>query len=173
MHEAACEGNEYCHAGGGGQEILYAKSEHLGQIAHRRLAAVRLPVRVGSKTGSGIEGQIGCRCHHAVRIERQHVLQALQRVYGQETNQVEDQDGQCIACPGHRVVATHSRQAIDASLQRAQPAYGERNVALIDARHVAAQRPGTGKENGQIQADLQIAVASHEKFSGKNRTAIR
>jgi hypothetical protein len=104
LHETARQGDQHRHAGRGRDEVLHGQAEHLRQVAHRRLAAVRLPVGVGSKAGGGIEGQVGRRRRHAVRIERQHVLQALQCEHGEEAEQVEEEDSEGIARPRHRVV---------------------------------------------------------------------
>ena len=53
--EAADEGHEHCHAGGGRDEVLDGQAQHLCQVAHRALAAVALPVRVGDEADGGVE----------------------------------------------------------------------------------------------------------------------
>ena len=59
-------------------------AEHLRRVAHRRLAAVALPVRVGGEAHGGVERRVGVDGAEALRVQRQHALEALQRVDGQE-----------------------------------------------------------------------------------------
>ena len=54
--------------------------EHLREMTHRRLAAVVLPIGVCDEAHRRIERQIGRNGIEALRIERQHILQTLQRV---------------------------------------------------------------------------------------------
>ena len=54
--------------------------EHLRQIAQRAFAAVVLPVGVGEKAGRGVEREIRRHRRHVLRIERQCLLQAQQRI---------------------------------------------------------------------------------------------
>ena len=59
--EAADEGESDCDTDRCGGEVLNREPGHLGQIAHRGLTRVRLPVRVRHKTHRGIPRLI--RCH--------------------------------------------------------------------------------------------------------------
>jgi hypothetical protein len=58
-NEAADHRHQHGHAGGGGKKVLHVQAEHLGQVAHRRFAAVALPVGVGGEAHRGVEGGIG------------------------------------------------------------------------------------------------------------------
>jgi hypothetical protein len=173
LHEAARQGDQDCHTGGGREEVLDRQTEHLGQVAQRRFAAVALPVGIGDKADGGVEGQIGRRAGHPVGIERQITLQALQGKDNEETQQVEDQQGHGVTRPVHPVFMTDPGQPVKAALDRAQPADKVWNISLVDAGHVNTQRPGEQQQDGEINADLQITIAGHEKFSGKKRTATR
>ena len=53
--ESADERHQDGHAAGGGHEVLDGEREHLGEIAHGRLAAVPLPVGIGGKAHRGVE----------------------------------------------------------------------------------------------------------------------
>ena len=86
-------------AGSGGHEVLGGERRHLGEIAHRALAAVVLPVGVGGEADGGIEGEVRGDRRHARRIERQHRLEALQRVDQQEARGIEQQHGDRIGEP--------------------------------------------------------------------------
>ena len=62
-------------------------------MTHRRLAAVVLPVRVGDEAHRRIEGEISRDRVEALRIERQHILQPLQRVKRKKTDYAEGEHG--------------------------------------------------------------------------------
>ena len=75
-HQAAGNGN----AGRRREEVVKDQRDHLRKIRHRRLAAVALPVRVGHETDRGIERQVRAHSSHALRVERQLVLQPQDRM---------------------------------------------------------------------------------------------
>ena len=82
-------------------EVVVRQAGHLGEIAHRRLAGVPLPVRVGRERCGGVER--GMRRHRAeaLRIERQPSLQALQRVQDQHRDAAERQQRRRVLGPAH------------------------------------------------------------------------
>ena len=53
--EAARERERDADAGGRRREVVPRQPRHLRQVAHRRLARVRLPVGVGGEAGGGVE----------------------------------------------------------------------------------------------------------------------
>ncbi len=60
-------------------------AEHLRQVAHRRLAAVALPVGVAWRSSTAVlNDESGVTRAEALRVERQHALEALQRVDGEQ-----------------------------------------------------------------------------------------
>ena len=59
------------HAGGRRHEVLHRQAHHLGEVAHRRLAAVGLPVRVGHEADRGVERQVRHHRRHVGGVERQ------------------------------------------------------------------------------------------------------
>ena len=64
--EATYQGYRPDDAGRRGEEVVDGQTRHLGQVAHGGLAAVVLPVGVGSEAGGGIPGQ-----------ERGHIREVL------------------------------------------------------------------------------------------------
>ena len=80
------------HAGGGRDEVLGGQRQHLGQVAHGGLAAVALPVGIGGKADGGIPGRVRGDRTEALRVERQETLQALQGIYDQQPQDVEEHD---------------------------------------------------------------------------------
>ena len=56
--KAAHQREGHREAGRRGDEIVHGEAEHLGQMAHRRLAGIVLPVGVGDEADRGVEGEI-------------------------------------------------------------------------------------------------------------------
>ena len=98
--EGARHGNRERDAGRGRQEVLHGEAGHLHEMAHGRLAAIGLPVGVGHEADRRVEGEVGRDAGEALRIERQHGLQAQQRVEQQEADRIEGEHGQRVGEPG-------------------------------------------------------------------------
>ena len=77
--KAAHQREGHGEAGRRGDEIMHGEADHLGQMAHRRLAGVVLPVGVGDEADRGVEGEIRRYAVEAARIQRQQALQPLAR----------------------------------------------------------------------------------------------
>ena len=77
----------------GSEKVLDREPGHLGEMAHRRLAGVALPVGGGEKAYRGVEGEVGRNGVEALRIERQKGLQPLDRIEDQHPGKVEGQQG--------------------------------------------------------------------------------
>ena len=65
------------------------EADHLGEVAHRRLAAVGLPVGVGHEADRGVERQVGHDAGQVGRVERQRTLHPLQGVDREEREDAE------------------------------------------------------------------------------------
>ena len=89
--EGAHQREGHREAGGRREEVMDREAEHLGEMTHRRLAAVVLPVGVGDEAHRGIEGEIGRHRIEAARVQRQKVLQPLNGVERQEPDDGEKQ----------------------------------------------------------------------------------
>ena len=83
--EGAHQREGHRQAGRGGQEVVHGEAEHLREMTHRRLAAVVLPVGVGDEADRRVEREIRRHRVEPLRIERQTVLQPLQRVERQRS----------------------------------------------------------------------------------------
>ena len=132
--EAAHDGDGDRDAGGGRQEVLHGEAEHLRQMAHRRLAAVELPVGVGQEADRGVEGEVGRDRPLAGGIERQHGLQPQDRVEQQEARRLEDQHGDRVGQPGLLLRRVDAGEAIQAALDRAEHGGEQGALALDDAQ---------------------------------------
>ena len=118
--ESADQRDQHCHAAGRGHEVLHAESEHLGQIAQRRLAAIALPVGVGREADGRVERRIRRHGREALRIQRQPLLGALQQVHDDEAERVERQDGDGVLLPVLLLGGIHGREPEDPALDGAK-----------------------------------------------------
>ena len=97
--EATDHGDEHGHPDRRRQEVLEGQGEHLREIAHRCLAAVGLPVRVGQKAGRRIEGDIGIDGGQLLRIQGQVVLDPHQQIDEQHADHAEPQHHRRVTAP--------------------------------------------------------------------------
>ena len=58
----------------GADELLHGERGDLGEVRHRRLAAVVLPVRVGDERRRGVEAERRRHRAEVLRVERQRSL---------------------------------------------------------------------------------------------------
>ena len=122
--DAADERDRQRHAHRRRPEVVRRQPHHLGQVAHRGLGHIRLPVGVGGKRRRSVPRQIRLNPRKVLRVpQRNHVLQPLDRIGQQHRGQAEDQHRHAILGPVHLRVRIDARQAIEQPLHRA-PAPG-------------------------------------------------
>src|SRR5262249_19714265 len=115
---AANQSYENRHANSRGNKILNRLTKHLGEIAHRRFAAVRLPLCVCQKTHSRIKSQVGSHGTKSCGIERQMMLNALDQIEKKETNETRPEDGPCIGLPIHFLFRVNTKNPIEKPFNR-------------------------------------------------------
>ena len=164
--ESAHQREGHREAGRGRQEVVHGEAEHLGQMAHRGLAGIVLPVGVSDKTVRGVEREIGRHGVEAARIERQEILQPLQSVQRQETRDGKDDHGDCIAIPVLFARRIDPGQAVEPTLDRAQHRPQKGSLASVHTRHERAERYGAGQNEGEHQRNLRPANKRHREFLG-------
>ncbi len=134
--DAADERHQDRHARGGADEVLHGQRHHLGEVAHGRLAAVALPVRVGDEADGGVPREIRRDRAHPIRVERQHRLQPLDGVDDDDARYVEEEHRDRVGRPLHLAllgVWRHAARAIDEPLQPAE--------RLLEHEWLAPRRP--------------------------------
>jgi hypothetical protein len=136
--EAADKRDHDDDAGGGGKEVLHRKAEHLGQVAHGRLAGIALPVRIGGETDRGVERRIRADVGHRLGIQRQPELQALKRIHRQRAEDVEQQDRQGVVQPAHFLILAHAGQTVEQGFDAAAEARSQRRPAFHHGGDVVA-----------------------------------
>ncbi len=123
--KAADERDQDGHARCGRHEVLDGERQHLGEIAHRRFAAIRLPVRIRREAGCGVEREIRRHAGEFLRVQGQPALQALDGIDRQQAEQVEEQDRNRVSLPA----------LVDVGLWAEEP---------VEPAARAGRRPATG-----------------------------
>jgi hypothetical protein len=151
--EAADQRDHDDDAGGGGKEVLHRQAEHLGQVAHGRLAGIALPVRIGGETDRSVERRIRADVGHRLGIQRQPELQALKRIHRQRAEDVEQQDRQDVVQPAHFLILAHATQTVEQGFEAAAEARSQRRPAFHHGGDVVAERPGRQEQQNQVEPE--------------------
>ena len=161
--EAADQRDRQHDAGRRRQEVLVRQAEHLHEIGQRALAAVVLPVGVGDEADRRVEGEIGRDRRLPGRIERQHALQAHQRIEDEEAADVEEQHGDRVGQPMLLALFVDAAEPVERRLDRPQDRRQEGALAVEDARHVAAERLHQRDDDRAEEQNLNPADDGHDR----------
>ena len=118
LRDAANERDRDGDADRGRHEVVVREPGHLREIAHRRLAAVGLPVRVGRERRRRVEREVGRDGAEALRIPRQPLLHALHQVEHQHRDDAEQQHRDGVLGPAHLARLVDAGRSIDQPLDR-------------------------------------------------------
>ena len=154
-HEAAYQGDDDGHAGGGGDEVVHRKPHHLGEVAGRQLAAVVLPVGVGDEADRGVQRQLPGKGREFLRVERQQVLQHQHREKRYEQHQVEENHGPGIALPAHLLVPVHPADPVEQVFTGSKDRRQEGPLPLEDPGHEGAERLHQGQQDDEKENCFQ------------------
>ena len=150
----------------GRDEVLHGEPGHLGEVAHRQLAAVVLPVRVRDERDRRVEGE---RRRHALgvgRVERQRPLDALQRVQAQHRDEAERDQRERVHGPRLLAGRIDAADAVDHALDRSEDPVAAVRAAAEDAGDVGAEDARRDEQDRDEHAELQPAVRAHPSRSG-------
>ena len=139
--------------------------EHLREMTHRRLAAVVLPVRIGDEAHRRIEREIGRNRVEALRIERQHILQPLQRVKRQETDDAKSEHGHRIDEPALLARRIDAGEFVEDALDRCENRRQKRAFASEHARDIGAERKCRREYRRENKGDLRPTNGCHDVTS--------
>jgi hypothetical protein len=139
-----------------GEEMVHHERDHLGEVAHGRLTAVALPVRVGHEADRGIEGEVRRDGRQVLGIERQAVLESEQRVGQQRRQATERQYGDRVLDPRLSAIGTNAKNAVYEPLERTQDRVEERSpfalrVEDVDQIHAEGFRHQDDRAENQKQ----------------------
>ncbi len=141
---------------------MHGEPGHLGQIAHRGLGRVGLPIGVGDEAHRRIEGEIGRDRIEMLRIEGKDRLQALQGVKGEEARQTEGEHGEAVALPVLLLIFLDAAQRIDCPLEGPQWKRQKSALAFEDAGHIIAERLHEEDDHRAKKRDLNKTIDGHE-----------
>ena len=150
--EAADQRDRQHDAGRRRQEVLVRQAEHLHEVGHRAFAAVVLPVGVGDEADRRVEGEVGRDRRLSGRIERQHALQAHQRVEDEKAADVEEQHGDRVGQPVLLALLVDAADPVETGFDRPQHRREERALAVEDARHVASRAASRARRRWRSKA---------------------
>ena len=160
-------------AGSRGREVLHRERRHLREVAHRRLADVRLPVRVGQEADRRVEGEVrrerrgvGRRVRRAEahRVQREPALEPHDPVHEQELGDVERQHRARVGRPVLLDVLPDAGQLVEQDLERSQHRMEEGTLAFEDARHEHPHRLGEREDDEEVEQDLVDAKGRHDRL---------
>ena len=157
-------------------KVVIGEPGHLREIAHRRFAAVVLPVGVGGERSGGVEREMRLDAGEVLRIPGHPAesLNALDQVEHQHADAAEQQHRDGVFLPIHLVRCVDARAAIEQPLERPQNRIEKRLLARKHAGHKNAQRLGDRQQHDKKQNDLKPAVRSHgQNLSGHSSAASR
>jgi hypothetical protein len=173
LRDAADEGDGDGDARRGRHDVVAGEAGHLGEIAHGGLAAVVLPVGVGRERHGRVEREVGRDRPKPLRVERQHVLDALHDVQHQQRHEAEHQDRDGVLRPAHLVGLADAGRPVDETLEGSDDRIEKRALAREDARHEGAERRRHRQHGAEEEQNLQPANRGHQNFSGFNVTTTR
>ena len=160
-HEATHQREGHGEAGRRRDEIVHGEAEHLGQIAHGRLAGVILPVGVGDEADRGVEGEIGRHRAEAARVQRQHALQPLNAVEKQKAGHGKGKHRDRIGKPALLARRVHPGQAVKAALDRSDDRAEKVAFASVNVGDEFAERYGAAQNQSEHKRDLRPANERH------------
>ncbi len=171
--EAADQRDEHRHSGGRRDEVLHGEPEHLREVAHRRFAAVTLPVGVRGEARRGVERGIRTDGGHRLRIERQPLLQPLQSIHDKGAGEVEPEHRQRVLDPAHLACGIDTGAAVDQPLERSADPLRPYRAAFVNRGHVRAERLRKRQQDDHVESQLEPTRGVHSKISGLNSATIR
>jgi hypothetical protein len=142
------------------------QSRHLREVTHRRLAGIRLPVRVSGERSCGVEGEVlGCNCAEMLRVEWQHALDPLDHVEHEHRYPAEQKHRDGVFAPAHFPFLVDASDPVKQALDRSQHGIKKRPFPCKYSRHEDTKRLGDGENQRQKYEDLQPAVDGHFRIS--------
>jgi hypothetical protein len=149
------------HQGGGYgriEEVVRGKTGHLRQMAHRRLAAIGLPIGVGDEADRRIERQSRRDGVKSLRVARQQILQPLQRIEHPKAACRECEHRQRIGKPVLLDRRVNPREAVEAPLHWPKHGRQDSPLSFENFGNEMPERAGDTDYKGQHQDNLQPAT---------------
>ena len=148
----------------GGEEVLHCQPGHLAEVAHRRLAAVELPVRVRHERRSGVERHAPRSRVVVHRVESREVPQCLRtqdQVQQQPPGEGEDDQAARVLLPVLPLGRVDVEHPVGEPLRNREQRVEERALARVDLGEVAADRDREQRQQRDEEEDRQPAGEGH------------
>ena len=141
------------------------EADHLGEIAHRGLGHVRLPVGVSGKAGGRVPGQVRSHGGQALRIPGQEVLQALDGVGHQHADGRKAQDRKSVLAPIHLLAGFDAAQPIDEPFDGAENRIEPGAFPFKHTGQIGAHGTNACQQNQGEEGELKPAIGGHLRTS--------
>ena len=153
-------------AHGGRHEVLHGQARHLREVAHRVLAGVVLPVRVGHEAHGRVERE---RLRHRADVggvEGQRALEALERVDDQDRDGAEGEQRVGVGAPALLAVRVDPAQSVDGPLDlQEHPVAVGLLVVAEHAGEVGPEDPRADGDAGEEGEELEPGGTGHVRTS--------
>ena len=173
--KAADQGHHHGDAGGRGHEVLHPERQRLGEVAHRALAAVGLPVGVGGEADGGVEREGRGSPRRTPRDCRGgSPWTPLQQVHHRKARGAEHEERRRVARPASSRRLQRRRPAGRARARAAVPG-GSASVCSPDMT-CAMNRPSgiaRASSTAKYSDDLDPVVGRHDSDSGLSSAKTR
>ena len=161
--EASGNTERHGDAGGGRGEVVPGQPRHLREVAHRRFAAVRLPVGVRDEAGGRVERQLLRNAGEVLRVERQVTLQAQDRVGHDDAEGAEGQEREAVAFPVLLDLWIDAEELVDEALDPAEEAPERRLAGFENPVHEEPERLRDRHDEAEEDENLHPADESHDR----------
>ncbi len=147
-------------------EVLHGERGHLDEVAHRRFAAVPLPVRVGHEAHGRVERLVRRDLTRAesLRVERQVPLQPHQQIGNEKREEAERENRAGVPRPRLLVVFAHAREPVGQHFERPHDRMEKRALALEEPRHEQPHRLREQQDDAEEHGDLDDADSGHDSL---------
>ena len=149
----------------GRHEVLRGQPNGLGEVRHRRLTAVVLPVGVGDERHRGVEGQSRRHVGEVIGVERQRALEAEEGEEAEDRHHREGEQRQGISGPALLALRIDPGEAIDGALDGQKDPVAGGGPIPEDPGQELPQHRGQPDHQGDEERDLQPARKIHLRIS--------
>ena len=154
--QAADQGDGHADADDRRDEVLHREAGHLREVAHGRLAAVVLPVRVGHEADRGVPRQRYGDRADAGRVERQRALEPLDGEQQHDREEAEREQRQRVDVPALLTLLVDRRTPGRSPARPGGTPGRPRGLTVaVDAGEVGAEQPGAGRDRGDQGQELE------------------
>ena len=151
-------------ADGRGDEVLHGQAGQLGEMAHRRLAGVVLPVRVRDEADRRIEGERGRDAAGVGGVQREPALHALEQEEADDRDQAEREQRERVDLPWLLPLRVDPPEPVERALDRQEDAVTGSGAAAEDPRDVRAEQRRREEHEPQEGRGLRPRLPAHPRL---------